>query len=499
MIKKLSLPLFWKFTIAITLVVAIFGSLNLYFINFALSDLSNKEINRYGSTLAKIIAERSVDPILYDDISSLDQIVSDNIKIDPSIAFIIILDKFNNIITHTFKQNVPVDLLNLKKTKNNTPIRIVDTKNPDNPVRVISVPILEGNLGEVRIGVYENMLSNSLQAINSFFISMIMLFLFIGILGAFFFSYIITSPIKQISKIAESLNIDSLKVMNESSKNNYIDSLISNLNNAIKINDEIDVLSDTFNQMLIRLQKTYQELQKTQESLMQSEKTAAIGTLSAGIAHEINNPIAGIQNCLNRISKNPDNISQNIKYIDLMQEAIQKIKTVVQGLLNFSRKYELILTPVDITKVIENTLLLIAYQLEKSRITIIKNYPDKIPLISGSFNHLEQVFLNFIIHAIDALEEEKLNNENTNGEIEITIKPLTHFLRIEIKDNGIGINPDKLTQIFDPFFTSKKIKQGTGLGLAVSLNIIKEHLGTLQVKQPKEKGLIFIIELPLIK
>lgn len=297
--------------------------------------------------------------------------------------------------------------------------------------------------------------------------------------------------------MSENLNLDSLETSGNDEELSIMDNSVLKFKKDFRVTDEIDVLTNKFNEMLLRLKKTYTELQNAQESLMQSEKIAALGILSAGIAHEINNPIAGIQNCLKRISEKPENIKQNIRYIELMEEAIYKIKTVVQGLLNFSRKHELVLSEVNITQVIENTLLLIAFQLEKSRIAIVKNYPKHIPIIKGSFNHLEQVFLNLLINAIDAIDEEKQENPDTNGEIDITIKTSNNFLCIEIKDNGIGISKDKLKQIFDPFYTFKKIKQGTGLGLAVSFNILEEHNGKIIAVNNTNQGMLFKIFLPL--
>jgi len=117
--KKIQLPLFWKFTIAIVFVVVLFGTINLYFINYALLDLSNKEINRHGISTAKVIVERSIDPILYNDIPYLNKIVSDNLEIDPSIAYIIITDKSNQILTHTFKNTVPTHLIDINKNNHN--------------------------------------------------------------------------------------------------------------------------------------------------------------------------------------------------------------------------------------------------------------------------------------------------------------------------------------------------------------------------------------------
>lgn len=494
--KFFSLPLFWKFTIAIILVVTLFGSANLYFLSYTINDLFEKELSNNGLISAKILSDRSIEPILYNDLASLNKLVSEVKRNNKNIAYVFILDANNNVLAHTFSKEVPSNLISVNKSSQIQTINLEYEEGVTTLIRDISSPIIDSSVGQVRIGFYEGQYLRTLNLAKSFFLGLVVLFLIVGIIGAFIFSYIITKPINLLSNTAKKLNLNQFKTnaFDDDKKD-----IILSWQNPFGVHDEIDDLFGTFNEMIKRLEKTYSELQNAQESLMQSEKIAAIGTLSAGIAHEINNPIAGIQNCLKRISDNPKNIVQNITYIELMDEAINKIKNVVQGLLNFSRKQDLIFTEIDIKQVIENTLLLIAYQLEKSRISIVKNYPDKIPKIKGSFNHLEQVFLNLIINAIDAVNEKKLEDSNFNGELDICIFVTKHYLNVKIKDNGIGIPNDKIKQIFDPFYTLKKIKQGTGLGLAVSLNILQQHHGKIKAKNNVDGGITFSIYLPLNK
>ena len=179
-----------------------------------------------------------------------------------------------------------------------------------------------------------------------------------------------------------------------------------------------------------------------------------------------------------------------------MDDSINKIKTVVQELLNFSKKRDITFIEVNVKKLIENVLVLSAYQLEQSRISISKKYPRKVPLIQASPNHIEQVLLNLIINAIDAIDELKNEKEDVTGEICITISSTDHHLLLQIKDNGIGVTKENINHIFDPFFTLKKINPGTGIGLAVSLNIIKEHRGHIRARKNQNGGMTFIISLP---
>jgi two-component system NtrC family sensor kinase len=484
---------------AIVLVVAIFGSLNYYFTNKALLNLSNTEINRDGFTIAKNISERSIDPILFDDISYLDKMVSDYINVDPGLAYIVIFDKNKNLIAHSFERDIPTEIVELNRSfssNEGSTSRIIDKDNENEIIRNTITPIFNGNLGSVGVGIYEESFTNSIKSINNFFLSMVVLFLFLGIMGALIFSYIITLPIKKISEISESFNLNSIKKSSEEIfKNNTVFSF-TRLSDKVQITDEIDVLTNRFNEMVRRLQITYEELQNTQASLFQSEKMASLGTLSAGIAHEINNPIAGIQNCIRRLEKKPDDIKQNILYLEMMEEAVDRIEIVVKGLLNFSRKNEFIREDICLNDIISNVLLLISYRLETSRISVRKEYNNQKFHVIASKNHIEQVIMNLVLNSIDAIDEKKLIDPDLFGEIKFKIFESDDFINFDISDNGVGISADKLGAIFDPFFTQKKVMQGTGLGLAVSYGIIEQHNGEISAKLNSQNGLTIKISLP---
>lgn len=494
--KHFSLPLFWKFSIAIAAIVAVFGSTNLYLLNKSVYQLFESELTHHGLTTAKIIAERSVEPILYDDLASLNNLVTDQIRIDSNFAYVFILDNKNNVLAHTFKNSVPSKLIEAnfltdKKISNTVKLSENTTSKE---IRDMAIPILNGTLGVVRVGLYEENYTKNISTSNSIFIKMVLLFLFFGISAALFFAFIITTPIKYITETSEKFNLQSFDLSNykENGKGFHL-KRVAKWKNLFSIEDEIDVLILKYNEMVLRLKDTYIELQATQDSFVQTEKMASLGTLSAGVAHEINNPIAGIKSCIRRISKEPENVNQNIKYFEMISEAVNKIENVVGGLLKFSRKQELVFSDVNLLILVENVLMFTAFQLEKSRIIISKNSPLIIPTIKASVNHIEQLVLNLLLNSIDAIDEKKIDNPNFVGEIKINILTQQGVLILEISDNGIGIPPEKLKTIFDPFFTSKKIRQGTGLGLAVCYRIMEQHGGKIVAKQNEKDGITFAV------
>lgn len=489
--KRIQIPLFWKFTFAIILIVAFFGAVNLYFINYSTYKSFENELNRHGFVTGRNLAMQSVDFILYEDIISLNKNVTELKNIDPGIAYVFITDTENKVIAHSFDSYVPKGLINVNLPGvDKEKVALFFEKDSKRNIHDYLVPILKGELGNVRIGLFEDVFFSNFKATSRFFLIMVIVFLFLGLLGAFIFSHIITLPIKNIIKKAELIQLDKteevLIILPEKIENKYI----------LYFSDELNILTEKFNEMILRLHNALNELNLAQKTLVQTEKMSAIGTLSAGIAHEINNPIAGIKNCLRRIEDSPNNLEQQKKYIELMKGAVNKIELVVTGLLNFSRKHNLIFENQNFISIIESVLLLSSFELKKSKISVVKDFAPENRFISGSKNHLEQIVLNLLINSIDAINEKKLSEPDLSGEILLKIVHLEEFSKFSIEDNGIGIPPEKTKFLFDPFFTLKKIKQGTGLGLSVTYNIVKQHNGKIEVSPKDGGGIKFSVYLP---
>lgn len=235
----------------------------------------------------------------------------------------------------------------------------------------------------------------------------------------------------------------------------------------------------------------------TRASLTQTEKLASVGTLVTEIAHEINNPIAGMQNCLRRMKANPENQEQNKTYLALMQEAVVRIEKIVRGLLDYARYEKIEFEDVDIHKIIDEALTLIAFRIERFNIKVENAMPVDLPLIPGSFNHLQQVFINIFINSATAIEEKCQESSHCARQIYIRANAGHDALDIQIEDTGSGIPASMKEKIFDPFYTTRKIGSGTGLGLFVCRNIVKIHKGEIRFESQSGEGTTFYIRLPL--
>jgi len=234
------------------------------------------------------------------------------------------------------------------------------------------------------------------------------------------------------------------------------------------------------------LLKTTEELKLTQAQMIQAAKLAAVGELAGGIAHEINNPLQILLGHIQLIQLGRD----LPKRIEIVKEQVEKISQIVRRLLNFSRKVpeDFKLEPVNINFAIQEMTTFMSYQFKYNDIELILKLDPALPLVYGNKIYLQQVFLNLMINAKDAMPE--------GGKLVIETKLENGNVIIKFSDTGIGIPDDIKDKIFEPFFTTKGSK-GTGLGLSISRWIIRKHNGEIKVESQQGKGSTFTITLPL--
>ena len=243
----------------------------------------------------------------------------------------------------------------------------------------------------------------------------------------------------------------------------------------------------------LELSGAYEELRKNQTVILQQEKMASLGMLSAGIAHEIKNPLAIIQQGINYQQTALQDNALMAEVIERMNIAILRADKIVKGLLSFARQDSLTLVEQEITTLLDEALMLTQHEFRAKNIELIKNYTPDLPRISVDGNQLKQVFVNLLVNGIDAMpikgiftiSAQQINNAAGNK-----------ALKISFKDTGLGIPADKLKSIFDPFYTTKPVGN-TGLGLSISKGLIDRHGGIIYAESQKEQGANIIIELPL--
>ena len=242
------------------------------------------------------------------------------------------------------------------------------------------------------------------------------------------------------------------------------------------------------------------QLKETHEKLLHQDKMASLGKLSASVVHEINNPIAGILNLLMLLKRiieegpvNKEEIQQFNQYLNLMETETRRIGRIVSNLLAFSRQSKMRVKHVDLNRIIEKTLFLNSNLLKINGIKVEKDLGRDLPDIMGSEDQLQQVFMNLVSNAAEAMDspEEGVLRVETEHSLK------NNSVVARVRDTGMGISKENRAALFEPFFTTKKKGKGVGLGLSVVYGIIEDHKGSINVESEVGRGTTFVVELPL--
>jgi two-component system NtrC family sensor kinase len=229
-----------------------------------------------------------------------------------------------------------------------------------------------------------------------------------------------------------------------------------------------------------------------QAKLMHAEKMAAVGQLVSGVAHEVNNPLTAILGFADLLMENPDLPDSARKDLRVILQEAQRTKQIVQNLLSFARQMPPQRKPVQLNAILKRTIQLRAYDFHSRGVAVSEHFQDDLPFVIGDSQQLQQVFLNILNNAYDAVRE-----SGSGARINITTVRKGDFVEVSFRDNGHGVQqPDR---IFDPFFTTKQVGEGTGLGLSICYGIVKEHGGEiLCANNGAEPGATFTVRLPSI-
>jgi two-component system, NtrC family, sensor kinase len=265
----------------------------------------------------------------------------------------------------------------------------------------------------------------------------------------------------------------------------------------VSSSDDLGQLAYAFNHMTknirhshAELQRTVQTLKATQAQLIQSEKLSAVGEFVAGVAHELNNPLTsviGFAELLKQVDLHPKHRS----YLQYIVKSTERCHKIVQGLLSFARQHPPERVLLNVNDMVGSVLEILAYEMRTSNIEIERDFDAKVPRILGDSHQLQQVILNILNNARQAIE-----GHCANGRIRIGTEATASHVRIIFEDNGPGISDENVNKIFDPFFTTKPIGKGTGLGLSLCYGIVREHGGAITAHSLPGRGATFVIELP---
>jgi signal transduction histidine kinase len=439
-------------------------------------------IAREGKALVETLAISCTNTMIYEETGLveegglLDNYISDLMqRKDLNIIYAMILDPKGKVIAHnsmvevgnSYQDEITRQVLASWNTLLQYPAEnVLDIATP--------LAISTKRWGTLKIGISLDNLKKEVSSLvlKYFLYTSLSILLATGII-VFLFGFI-TNPLKSLTKeMDETKPGEDPPIFSETSQ------------------DEIGILRRSFYRLLKRIKEDERERERTQRNLLLTEKMVAIGKLTAGVAHEINNPLGGLLNCIYHFKKGSQSPTKQQEYLQLMEDGIKRIQKTVTNLLEYARPPKLERAPTDLSSIVEKSLSLLDYPIRKNRIEVTKDIFNNLPPIEVDTNQMSQVFVNIFLNAIQAMEK--------GGALKIKAKSLDERIIMTISDTGKGISESALQKVFDPFFTTKGEGTGTGLGLWITQGIVERHGGTIQLSSQEGKGTTVEIQLPLLK
>jgi signal transduction histidine kinase len=440
------------------------------------------EVEKQGRLLGDTLAIPIINDLIYERLGLVEEGgLLDNYILeifgrkDLDLVYIVILDDEGKVISHnditeygkTYSDALTTNALKAERT-------IVQQYSRDrHNLLDFGVPLSIGKKrwGTLKFGISLEKVEDEIFATVGRIIVLTIALLIAGFAVILLLSRRFISPITQLANTMDKARGDYLDVRVE-----------------VRGHDELAILGERFNSMIDRIRLANEELKKTHEKLVQSEKLASMGILAAGVAHEINNPLGGLFNCLQMLKQNGDDPAFRTKYMELIREGLDRIESTVSRLLWMARKAEHAPADINIKDVVESVHSFVEYRLRKGRISFASDLPDDLHIIID-LHDFQQLLLNLFINAIQAMKD--------GGLLAVKGYRDDSSVKIEVKDSGCGIPQENIGKIFDPFFTTKPTGEGTGLGLWLSYEIMRSYRGDISIESREGEGSRFVLSFPV--
>jgi signal transduction histidine kinase len=472
-LKKIYNSIAFRISISIATVVAATTIVVGYLILRDEKNILELELHKKGAYLANILSHDVKEPLLYEErhriYSLLNAFMIDE---DSLVVYAEVYDKDRGAVVSVFnnemlqKENVqPYDF---EESLNG--INIVE----DNKLHLhhVSLPITVdtlGTIGYIRLGITNEFLYRTLGEVKQKLYLISAAVICIGIMLGLWMARRILSPILILNK--------GVKMVGEGEVGVEI---------PVVGEGEIKELALSFNKMSVKLKELIDEIKEAQENLVRTEKLYAIGEFSAGVAHEIKNPLTSIKMLIHTVAQKKQAVSS--KDFAVIEGEINRIDRIIKEFVALARPKRSEKTDVNVNNILEDVVLLTRTQMKQSRIRLACSFLNNLPQVKGNHDSIKQVFLNLVLNALQAM-----NGDGGTLTIETSVN--NGSVQTMITDTGFGIPESNLKKIFDPFFTTKA--DGTGMGLAIAHNIVSDHSGKLNIESKPEIGTIVKVVLPL--
>ncbi len=449
-------------TVAVTVVFFVIIAIRGVFIDAVRGELEKRAVSITGN-----LSDRIANYILLKDHFQISGAFSEVLGKERDVEYIFATDQEGGIVAHTFDNGVPSGILNWNPLQDRAMnIQLLDTEK--GYIRDVGLTIFKGTKSQLHLGIREDSLKQTLTSARYITYPSILLVILLGIAASFVFSRLITEPLNKFVEFTKALGRGEFgKKVEVTSK------------------DELGYLAHNFNTLSMQLKSTKEKMEEAYAytHLLQAEKLSSIGQISAGLAHDLKNPMTTLKMLFQAFKEQPDMTKEDAEVIS---NEIENIDRILTNFMGFVKQKSFEFSDVNLNQLIDRVLSLATFDIENSGIVVHKDMLDALPAVKADRALLEQVFLNLIINAVHAMPG--------GGEIRISGKSDETFVEIMIWDKGSGIPSDIRAKIFDPFFTTKA--SGTGLGLSIAYNIVKSHGGRLFFNSNDSKGTVFTVRLP---
>lgn len=431
------------------------------------------ELKSKGRYLAELMSHSVVEPLLYEERHAIFSLLHGAMKSEDSlIVYSEVFDKNRELIVTAYKDDKYRSMILPPYHFEGLTEDMDISEDSALTMYYISLPVNAGNLGTIgflRLSITKELLYETLATVKQKLYLMAAAVTLIGIMLGLWMARKVLKPVLILN--------EGVKMVGEGEVGVEV---------PVVGHGEIRELSLSFNKMSKKLKELIDTIKSAQEHLVRTEKLYAIGEFSAGIAHEIKNPLTPIKMLMHTARQKNKALSS--EDMDIIMEEIDRIDHIVKEFLAFARPEKNEMTEVNVHDVLMEVITLIKPKMEQSAIQLVKKFEPCPQLIAGNHNALKQVFLNLVLNAIQAMD-------GNGGQLTVKMSADNGNLVIEIIDTGVGIPQEYMSRIFDPFFTTKK--EGTGMGLALAYNIINDHSGKINIDAAEGAGTTVKVELPV--
>lgn len=406
-----------------------------------------QDLTRQGQSIARHLADRIADPVLLDDLYQAKTSLGDVLEKEKEIEYIFVTGKDGSLFTHTFTDGHPPDLLAWNPLRNHDlAIQLLDTEK--GYIRDVGMKIFPGMQPELHIGLREDAVREALVRIRNMVVALTVLTTLAGSALACLLSRFITKPLQQLVGFTHTL-----------SRGEFGREL------PVRSRDEVGELTATFNMLSRELAQYREKMQESYKHMCRTETLSALGRLSAGLAHELRNPLASIKILFQAFKDNPDLTTRDMSVV---LNEVGRMEEILSRFLNLTRTEDLHPTEVDLPAIIDQILSLCRVKMKQQGVRAVVEAGTPT-IIRADRVMVEQALLNLVVNALDAMPDGGILTVKSGLEDGMTL--------LSVSDTGPGIPESARSSLFDPFFTTKE--EGTGLGLSIVDHIARLHMGAV--------------------